>query len=224
NNLLSKLLPYTLHNVERAANEGSAISKPTLERFVSVGLLVEELATLLLSTPSSSEENADYLMEASSYANDIKIKWDLLVKLFKKFSDRANTTQTTISNSFIEPINQAQKKNGFNSKSDRSNYLNKLIPTTIAIDQSSHLLDMMARTYTDVSNDHMIDQINQNKAYLDITIESARAKSQRQLWQNLLSQLINVARLAQERNNQFSETNSNRHAEYATYLDVVLGA
>ncbi|CAF5191691.1 unnamed protein product, partial [Rotaria sp. Silwood1] len=78
NNLLSKLLPYTLHNVERAANEGSAISKPTLERFVSVGLIVEELATLLLSTPSSSEENADYLMEASSYANDIKIKWDLL--------------------------------------------------------------------------------------------------------------------------------------------------
>ncbi|CAF3973429.1 unnamed protein product [Rotaria sp. Silwood2] len=222
--LLSKLLPYTLRNVKRAANEGSSVSKPTLERFVSVGLLLEEFATLISSTSSTSAENADYLIEANAYSVDMKIQWDLVVKLFKKFSERADFTQTSISNSFIEPADQVLNANGFNSQSDRLTLLQKLISATIAIDQSSHLLDMMARTYNDVSNDHMEDQITSNKAYLGLTIESVRATSQRQLWQNLLSQSVKVARLTQERHKQFAETSLSRQAEYATYLEGVLSA
>ncbi|CAF3136586.1 unnamed protein product [Rotaria sp. Silwood2] len=222
--LLSKLLPYTLRNVKRAANEGSSVSKPTLERFVSVGLLLEEFATLISSTSSTSAENADYLIEANAYSVDMKIQWDLVVKLFKKFSERADFTQTSISNSFIEPADQVLNANSFNSQSDRLTLLQKLISATIAIDQSSHLLDMMARTYNDVSNDHMEDQITSNKAYLGLTIESVRATSQRQLWQNLLSQSVKVARLTQERHKQFAETSLSRQAEYATYLEGVLSA
>jgi hypothetical protein len=220
NDLLTQLLPYTLRNVDRAANEGSVVTKPTLERFVSVGSSLDELATLIASTPSNPNIT-DYLIEANAYANDLKTQWDLLVKLFRKFSDRADITQGSISNSFVEPINQAQKTSGFSSQSQRTGHLDKLVPAAIVIDQSSHLLEMMARTYTDISNKHMANQIDSSKPYLTLPTESERATSQRKLWQDTIAQSVQVARLAQERQNAFADTSPNRQTEYGAYLENV---
>jgi len=217
NNLLSQLLPYTLRNADRAANEGSAVSKPTVDRFISTRLLLEELVTLLNYT-SLSEGNTDYLIEANAYADDIKTQWNFLLKLFQKFSERADITQRSIGDSFIGPINEAQRTNGFNSQSQRSDHLARLIPAAIFIDQSSYLLDMMVRTYTDISNDHLANQITSINTYINIGIESLRITSQRQLWQNIVSQSIKIARLAQERHDRFVDTGPNRQADYAAYL------
>jgi hypothetical protein len=222
-NLLSQLLPYTLRNVDRAANEGSAVSKPTLDRFISIRLMLEEVVTLINSTQLVAG-NTDYLIEANIYANDIKTQWDLLVKLFRKFSERADTTQRSINDSFIGPIDEAQRTNGFSSQNQSSDHLARLIPAAIFIDQSSYLLDMMTLTYTDISNDHMVNVIASSKDYLNLEIESVRVTSQRQLWQNTVSQSVKIARLAQERHNQFVDTGPNRQAEYATYLQSVLDA
>ncbi|CAF3379294.1 unnamed protein product [Rotaria socialis] len=219
--LISKLLPYTMRNVERAADEGSLVTKPALQRFVSIGLLLEELVAVLNSTPSTPT-NADYLVEAKSYAADISEQWNLLVDLFRKFSHRADITQTLIKNSFIEPINEAQRTNGFNNISDRTNQLSKLIPASILIDQSSDLLDMMIGTYTVVSNDHMVNQIDAHKSALNIADEQGRGKKQRELWQNILQQSIKVARLAQERQTGFAATSVERNIEYDTYARAAM--
>jgi hypothetical protein len=221
--LLKQLLPYTLQNVDRAASEGSAVAKPTLARFVSVGLLIDELVTLLAST-TSTPEIADYLIEAHAYASDIKKQWDLLVQLFKKFSYRADITQQSISTSFSDSIKEAQSANNFASEAQRSAYLDILIPATIAIDQSSSLLNMMSTTYTEVSNDHMVNQIASNYAYLVLGVESARTTSQRELWQNTVSQSVKVARLAQKRHNEFAATSPKRHEEYSDYSKSVIAA
>lgn len=221
--LLGKLLPYTLKNVDRAAAEGSIVSKPTLDRFVSVGLLLEELSTLLaaITVPPADAEN---IPEARAYANDLKSHWELLISLFRKFSERADITRRIINEGFIEPTNEALKLDGFKTTNDRSTHLSKLIPAAVAIDQSSYLLDMMIRTYTDVSNDYIIDQIEKNHGLLTLSVELERAKSQRQLWQNIVSESVKVARLAQTRHNQFSSTGVNRQDEYSAYSKGVLAA
>lgn len=217
NVLLANLLPYTLRNINRAASEASTVAKPTFERFDSVGLLLEELVILLNSTTPIAQ-NEDYFIEAKAYANDMKTQWDLLAKLFKKFSSRADITQQSITDRFSDPINEAKKSDGYNFEKTRSAFLGKLIPATIAIDQSSNLLDMMSRTYTDVSTDHMINQIFSNKGYLDLKTPSERAIKQRELWQNTVSQSVNVARLAQERHNEFAATSPKREKDYSSYL------
>lgn len=218
--ILDAFLPYTLRNVERAAKEGSTVSKPTLNRFVSVGLLLEELVTVLsLVTPTV--ENADDIIEAQAYADDMRTQWKLLEELFEKFSERADITQASISHNFIEPIEQAHQSSGFSSQTQRAGHLDKLIPIAIVIDQSSYLLDMIARTYTDISTEHMTSQIATSTNYLNIEVESERATNQRQLWKNTVSQSIKVARLAQTRHNDFAETGSNRQSEYATYFITV---
>ncbi|CAF1009903.1 unnamed protein product [Adineta steineri] len=214
NDLLKTLLPYTLKNVKRTANEGAAVTKPTLERFITVEAILEELVTLLISTSATKEDDINYLMEAKAYANDIQMQWSLLVKLFKKFSQRADITEIRIVDSFIKPTEVA---NNLTTPNQRHTHLDKLIPAAIAIDQSSHLLDIMALTYAEISNEHMINQIASNKPYLALATESARALDQRELWQNTIAQSVKVARLAQVRQNEFAATSSGRNERYSTY-------
>jgi hypothetical protein len=221
--LLSQLLPYTLRNVDRAADEGSTVSKPTLDRFISINFLLEELVLLLDSTKLTLG-STDYLIEATIYANDMKTQWNLLVKLFRKFSERADTTQRSIDDTFIDPINEAQKSNNFNSQIKRTDRLNDLIPAAIFIDQSSYLLDMMASTYTDIANDYRVNEVTPITPYITMPIESERIIAQRQLWQNIVLQSVKIARLAQERQNGFVETGPSRHVEYGTYLQKAISA
>lgn len=222
NDLLNKLLPYTLRNVDRAANEGSAITKPTLQRFITLGLWFDELVTLLDSTSATAAAaEKDHVDEAAAYASDIKKQWDLLVRLFQKFSDRADLTQTSVSQNFIDLIDKAQKTNDLSTQAQRKTQLDKLIPAAIAIDQSSYLLDMMSRTYNEISKDHMATQITTSNNYLNVAEESARARNQRELWQNTLAQSIKVARLAQDRQNKFAETSPERQTMYAAYAQGV---
>jgi hypothetical protein len=215
---LSSLLSYTLRNLERAANEGSTVSKPTLNRFISVGLLLEELVTVLASTLNGTD-NADYLIEANAYAEDISTQWNLLIDLFKKFSERADITQSSIINNYIDPIDEALKTDGFSTPSQIAGHLSKLVPVAITIDQSSYLLDMMVDTYSKMAADDMDSQIIASTTYLGIAVESERATNQRQLWQNIVSTSVDVARRAQRRHDQFVETGPAREAKYATYLD-----
>jgi hypothetical protein len=221
--LLSALLPYTIRNIDRAAKEGSDVTKPTLASFASVGEQLDELVALVDGTPQTPA-NGDYLIEAKAYADDLKTQWELLGKLFKKFSYRADLTRGSISNSFIGPIEEVQAGTGFSTEKARTDQLNKLIPATIAIEQSSQLLDMMARTYTDVSQDHMLGQIASSKTYLGLDSESKRAANQRQLWKNTVEQSVIVARLAQERQNEFAETSPQRQTDYSKYLEGILAA
>ncbi|CAF0809582.1 unnamed protein product [Adineta ricciae] len=222
NDLLKKLLPYTLRNVDRAANEGSSITKPTLQRFVTLGLWLDELVTLLSSTTAAAAvAEKDHAEEAAAYASDIKKQWNLLIRLFQKFSDRADLTQTSVSQNFIDLIDKAQKANDLSTEGQRKTQLDKLIPAAIAIDQSSFLLDMMSRTYNEISKDHMATQITTSNNYLNADNESTRARNQRQLWQNTLEQSIKVARLAQERQNKFAETSSDRQTMYSAYAQGV---
>lgn len=222
-NLLNELLPYTLRNVARAAKEGSTVSKPVLDRFISVGLLLKELCTLA-DYSVLTYRLMDYFTEAKIYAYDMKTQWNLLVKLFRKFSERAIVTEKNIQDSFIDPIKQAQEAHGFNSSSNRSDQLSKLNSIAISIDQSSYLLEMMVDTYMNISQEHMVKDITSINSYLSLSTEPIRITKERELWQSIVSQSVKIARLAQEQHNKFVGSGLRRQAEYDTYLRNALAA
>lgn len=215
--MLETLLPYTLDNVERAAKESATISKPIFNRFMSVGLLLEEFVTVLASTIPPAEYT-DYFIEVNALAIDMKAQWNLLIELFKKLSERTTITQTSVLSNFIEPINLALKSNGFNSQTQRAGHLDKLIPFAINIDQSSYLLKMMIQTYEDIHYDYVSNQIYNSNRYLYLEIESERVTSEREIWKTIVSQSVKIARLAQTRHNDFIGTSSNRQEEYSNYF------
>ena len=219
--LLNQLLPYTLRNVNRAAKEGSTVTKPTVDQFVSISLMLEELMILLNSTLAAAPSKL-HLLEVNIYGKDVKTQWDLLVKLFRKFSDRADAVQKNIDDHFVAPIDEAQKSNDFNSQSKRSAHLDQLIPNAIIVDQFSSSLDMMITTFMDITNDYNVTTVTSIKQYLSMKLEPERLEIQQELWENIVLQSIKIARLAQNRQNQFVNTGSNRQMEYGTYSQKVV--
>ena len=117
-----------------------------------------------------------------------------------------------------DAIQKAQVANGFNIEADRAAHLRTLIPATIDIDQSTHLLQMMIETYTNIFNEHMVTQIAQIGSFLSLQTNSMRIASQRDLWQRMTAQSVKVARFAQIRQNEFTEARSNRQKEYNELL------
>jgi hypothetical protein len=219
--LRKKLLPVTLRNVDRAANEGSAVSKSTLARFVHVGKLIDEFVAVLSYTVSgivSNLENYHYLSEVEVHVTDIQVQWYLLVQLLIKFSERADIIRENIAKNFVNSTQQAENGNGLHIEAERITHLKILIPATIAIDQSTQLLQMMAHTYSDISNEYMATQAGQSGSFLSLQTSSMRATSQRELWQRIVAQSVEAARLAQKRENEFMEASHERQKEYNDFL------
>jgi hypothetical protein len=78
---------------------------------------------------------------------------------------------------------------------------------------------MMTAAYSKISADYMAKQIASSSDYIDLETDSSRAINQRELWENTVSQSVDVARLAQTRHNGFIETGPNRQSEYALFLE-----
>ena len=219
NNVLSELFPYPLRNTNRATNEGSTVSNPVVNKFIAVQSIIDELVRILDHTMIVAS-NKIYFTEANMYAKDIQTQWNVLVKLFRKFSERADLTQTTIHNNFTDPINDAKQANKISSASQRTGQLKNLVPSAVFIDQSAYLLGIMARTYSEISTDHVINQIAESIDIGHLFSESDRILEQRATWQRAVSQSVKVARLAQDRHDGFAATSTNRQAEYNKYLQA----
>jgi len=226
--LLKKLLPYTLRNVEHATSEASTISKPILLRLVQVGKLIDEVVAVLSSTLSSMVLNiGDYYFpsEIEVYAIDVQDQWYLLVEFFIKFSNLAKLIQKNTKQNFVNPVQQAQTGNGFNIDADRMAHIRTLIPSTINIDQSTHLLRMMAHTYVNISNEYMITQVAQIGPLLTLQTDSMRTTNHRELLQRTVAQSVKVARLTLVQRNEFTKANIVRQKEYQDFLlDAVVAA
>jgi hypothetical protein len=226
--LLKKLLPYTLRNVEYSTSEASTISKPILLRLVQVGKLIDEVVAVLSSTLSSMVLNIEdyyFLSEIEVYAIDVQDQWYLLVELFIKFSNIAGLIQKNTKQNFVNPLQQAQTGNGFNNDTDRMAHIRTLIPSTINIDQSTHLLRMMAHTYVNISNEYMITQVAQIGPLLTLQMDSMRTTSHRELLQRAVAQSVKVARLTLAQQNEFTKASIGRQKEYQDFLlDAVVAA
>ncbi|UJR19046.1 hypothetical protein I4U23_022177 [Adineta vaga] len=221
NDLLKKLLPYTLRNVDYATSEASTISKPILLRFVQVGKLIDEVVAVLSSTLSGIVSNIDdyyFLSEIEVYAIDVQVKWYLLVELFIKFSDIAELIRKNTKQNFVNPVQQTQNGNGFNIEADRLAHMRTLIPSTITIDQLTHLLQMMAHTYANISNEYMITQVAQVGPLLNLQTTSMRITNHRDLLQKTVVQSVKVARLTMAQRNELTKADMGREKEYKDFL------
>ncbi|CAF1237540.1 unnamed protein product [Adineta steineri] len=226
NDLLKKLLPYTLRNVDYATSEASTISKPILLRFVQVGKLIDEVVAVLSSTVSGMVSNIDnyyFLSEVEAYAIDVQVQWYLLVELFMKFSDIAELIRKNTKQNFMNPVQQAQDENGFSSEADRMAHIRTLIPSTITLDQLTQFLRMMAHTYVNVSNEYMVTQVTQIGSLLNLQTPLMWTTNHRDLFQKTVAQSVKVARLTLAQRNEFIEADNDRQKEYKDFLlDTVI--
>jgi len=102
---------------------------------------------------------------------------------------------------------------------DQTFFMVMLVESATDIDRDSHLLFLMAKTYSDVSNEYMIDQIAglagvltlQNDADRDAYVKGVASKSR--------TTSIKVKELAAERQKTYESANSNRQEQYMKFIE-----
>lgn len=219
--LLNRLLPYTIRNIERAIREGSVVSKPALQRFVDMKIFIDELARLVREIKPTAD-NGDFLVEANGYCVDLQSQWYLLISLLGNISNRTDLMQTDIAQDFVDIIREAHNQNAFQSAATRNIYLQRLIAMTASLDKYSEYLNMVMKTFSEIVETSVINQLRSNTLYTTTMTDALRVSIERQLWKDIINQSIRVARLTQARHNDFIARVSNRHIEYSLYSNSTL--
>jgi hypothetical protein len=120
--------------------------------------------------------------------------------------------------SFLGVIADAESMNTPMDPIDKTLFLVMLVEAATDIDRDSHLLFLMAKTYTDVSNEYMIDQIAgisglltlQNDADRDAYIKGVATKAK--------ATTIKVKNLATERQRKYELVSFARQEQYMEYI------
>jgi hypothetical protein len=93
-----------------------------------------------------------------------------------------------------------------------------LVESAKDIDRDSHLLFLMAKTYFDISNKYMIDQIAGMAGLLSLQNDAARDTYVKEVANESRATSTKVKDLAAERQRQYELVNFNRQEQYMEFI------
>ena len=103
--------------------------------------------------------------------------------------------------------------------SDKTLYVGMLVETATDIDRDSHQLFLMAKTYTDVSNEYMIGQIAGLSGLLSIQNNADRDAHVQALTNKSRDTSMKIKNLVTERQQQYELASFNRQAQYMVFIE-----
>jgi hypothetical protein len=163
----------------------------------------------------------DILVSAATQISAIQTQWDKMTRFFTKLAVQAELTQQTILFEFIAVIEATELASGVLDDADREFYVLLLLDTADEIDRGAHLLYIMAKTYYDISNQYMMNQIAGISKLLVIQTDNERESYLKQLAQDTLSTSAKVSRMALERKRQYEQRNQDRQYEYQQFIKQI---
>jgi hypothetical protein len=101
----------------------------------------------------------DILISATNELSEIGKQWSNMTQFFTALAIRAEITRQTILYEFVDTIKNVILIGGILDDADREFYVLNMLDVADDIDRGAHLLYIMAKTYYDVSNQYMINQI-----------------------------------------------------------------
>jgi hypothetical protein len=204
--ILVTLFPNSLNDIERLVNNSLVVLRKPEKNFPPVLNLLTEIDYLLSVTP------VDQMISLQVY--DVKTQWTFLTELVIELAKQAETASV----SFIKQFNwviQTFIKPGFPfTDSNRDSILLLLIPKALELDQTSDLLGIVTKTYTDISFQFSDEQIGGYAHLILLTDEKKRQEYLKQFRYDLPPQVIQIARMALRRHDEFLQRDQNREAKY----------
>lgn len=102
---------------------------------------------------------------------------------------------------------------------DQTLYVTLLVESATDIDRDSHLLFLTAKTYVDVSNEYMLDQIASISGLLYLQTDAARDTYLNQVMQKTAATTRKVKDLAADRQRKYQLANFARQAQYMDFME-----
>ncbi|CAF1181434.1 unnamed protein product [Didymodactylos carnosus] len=167
----------------------------------------------------NTQELISILADATKQIIQIAEQWDKLLRFFTKLSAQADQTQNVILNEFVKQIQSVQEQNLLVDDAMREFFVSTLMIPASLIDRESHLLYIMAKTYYDISNSYMMNQLAGLSKFLIIQTDNERKYLLEEIASKTTATSAKISRLAMERHGQYQRRNKARQAEYQRFID-----
>ncbi len=105
---------------------------------------------------------------------------------------------------------------------DKTLFITMLVEAATDIDRDSHLLFLMAKTYTDVSNEYMVNQIAGLAGILTLQSNAERDAYVKEMADKAKATSIEIRNLAIERQEKYELANSNRQEQYMEFIEQAM--
>jgi len=106
--------------------------------------------------------------------------------------------------------------------SDNTLFVTMLVETATDIDRDTHLLFLMAKTYTDVSNEYMISQIAGLSGLVALESNAERDAYVKEMAEKAKAISIEIRNLSIERQEKYELANSNRQEQYMEFIEQAM--
>ncbi|CAF0929871.1 unnamed protein product [Rotaria sordida] len=208
--LLLMLFPDSFNNIEKLVNDSLIVLRKPEKNFEKVLNLLTEIDYLLNNT---SNDIMIYLQ-----VFDVKTQWTHLTELVTELAKQAERTRESFLLQFNWILREFIRPDLTFAETHRDFIILLLLPKIVEIDQTSDILGIITKTYTDISFQFTDEQIGGYTHLLLLSKEEDRQRYLKQFQYDLVPQVVQSARLALNRHNEFLQRDRNRREIYEKFL------
>ncbi|CAF3639815.1 unnamed protein product [Rotaria sordida] len=208
--LLLMLFPDSFNNIEKLVNDSLIVLRKPEKNFEKVLNLLTEIDYLLNNT---SNDIMIYLQ-----VFDVKTQWTHLTELVTELAKQAERTRESFLLQFNWILKEFIRPDLTFAETHRDFIILLLLPKIVEIDQTSDILGIITKTYTDISFQFTDEQIGGYTHLLLLSKEEDRQRYLKQFQYDLVPQVVQSARLALNRHNEFLQRDRNRREIYEKFL------
>jgi hypothetical protein len=198
--------PDSFNKIESLVNNSLIVLRKPKENFEKVLNILTEIDFLLTTTP------VDDML--AFQVSDVKTEWAFLTKLVNELAKQAESVRETFLLQYNWILKELLQPGMPFDESIRSFILRLLIPRIVELDQTSDLLGMVTKLYTDISFEYTDEEIGGNAYLILLTDETIRLEHLRKNLRQLPPIAVRFARLALKRHGEFLQRDQNRKTKY----------
>ncbi|CAF1508175.1 unnamed protein product, partial [Adineta steineri] len=184
-----------------------------------ITVAMNQLATMDFNQ-MSIDETIKVLLNAAEKIALVQEQWSRITRFFSSLAIKTEDTQNVILDNFLGVIADAEKINQGLNLMDQTLYVMMLVQAATEIDQDSHLLFLTAKTYTDISNEYMVDQIAGISGLLALQTDSQRDIYVKQMVQKAETTAQKVKDLAADRQRKYHLASFDRQEQYMEFMQL----
>ncbi|CAF0794059.1 unnamed protein product [Rotaria sp. Silwood1] len=180
--------------------------------------VINNLTTINLHELSINE-TIKILLDATKNIALLQGQWSRLSRFFSTLTINTEHTQKVILQDFLGVISDAELIGKPLDPIDETLFLVLLVESVTDIDRDSHLLFLMAKTYSDVSNAYMIEQIAELSGVLSLQNDDDRETYLKEVANKSRKISMQVKDLATDRQREYELVNFSRQEQYMKYIE-----
>ncbi|CAF4622736.1 unnamed protein product, partial [Rotaria sp. Silwood1] len=209
--LLLMLFPDSFNAIEKLVNDSLVVLRKPEKNFGQVLNLLTEIDYLL------TNKSTDEMISLQVY--DVKTQWIHLTELVIELAKQAERTRESFLLQFNWILQEFIRPDLTFAETNRDFIILLLLPKIVEIDQTTDLLGVITKTYSDISFKYTDEQIGGYAHLLTLTKEEDRKRYLKQFQYDLVPQVVQSTRLALERHTEFLERDRNRRGNYEKFLN-----